>query len=64
MTTQLSEIGWEDENGILLGTWTNRADVVDEGDEITVDSGVTADSLSGKDEIIGISTEGNLSYGS
>jgi hypothetical protein len=57
MTTILTEIGWEDENGNSLGTWTNRADLVDEGDEITVAENVTANSLAGNDIIIGTSTE-------
>jgi hypothetical protein len=45
MTTILTEIGWSDANGNPLGTWTNQADLVDEGDEITVAEGVTANSL-------------------
>ncbi len=63
MTTILTEIGWEDENGNPLGTWTNRADVVDEGDEITVASGVTANSLAGKDRITGTNTATGGSFG-
>ncbi len=53
MTTILTEIGWEDENGNLLGTWTNRADLVDEDNEITVASGVVANTLGGRDTISG-----------
>ncbi len=62
MTTILTEIGWEDENGNLLGRWTNQADLVDEGDEIIVPEGVTANSLAGDDTIIGID-DNNLDTG-
>ncbi|MDJ0595933.1 MAG: hypothetical protein QNJ72_39115 [Pleurocapsa sp. MO_226.B13] len=71
MTTILTEIGWEDENGNSLGTWTNQADLVDEGDEITVAEGVTANSLAGGDTIIssrqeffaGINNSGTINTG-
>jgi hypothetical protein len=53
MTTILTEIGWEDENGNPLGTWTNRADLVARGDEITVATGVVANTLGGDDSIFG-----------
>ena len=52
MTTILTEIGWSDANGNPLGTWTNQADLVDEGDEITLAEGVTANSRAGDDTII------------
>ena len=55
MTTILTEIGWEDENGISLGTWTNRADLVNEDDRIVVATGVIANTLGGDDTIIGTS---------
>ena len=51
MTTILTEIGWEDANGNSLGTWTNQGDLVDEGDEITLAEGVTANSRAGDDTI-------------
>jgi hypothetical protein len=73
MTTVLTEIGWEDQDGNQLGTWTNRADVVDRGDEITVASGVKANSLAGNDiikgtdsgiyEAVGISNNGTINTG-
>ena len=56
MTTILTEIGWEDASGNPLGTWTNQADLVDEGDEITLAEGVTANSLAGNDIITGTNT--------
>ena len=60
MTTILTEVGWEDENGNLLGTWTNRADLVDEGDEITVTpSVVTVNTRAGNDTITGTGTGGS-----
>jgi hypothetical protein len=53
MTTILTEVGWEDENGNPLGTWTNQAELLDWGDEITVASDVVANTLGGDDTIIG-----------
>lgn len=63
MTTILTEIGWENENGNLLGTWTNRADLVDEGDEITVAPGVIVNSLAENDEIAGTGFTGIANRG-
>jgi hypothetical protein len=57
MTTQLTEIGWVDKSsGRLLGRWSNQPNVVDRDDEITVASGVTANSLAGGDIITGFSS--------
>ena len=58
MTTILTEIGWEDGNGNLLGRWTNQPNVVDRGDGITVDLNITAKSLSGNDSIAGTNADG------
>ncbi len=70
MTTRLTETGWENvETGELLGTWTNEADLVDEGDEIIVDSDVTANTLAGADTIsgggggLGILNQGTIETG-
>lgn len=51
MTTQLTDIGWSGSFG--SGTWTNRADIVDLGDEIIIASGVTVNTLGGNDRITG-----------
>ena len=55
MTTLLVNDGWvnEDAPDILLGEWTNQADMVDEGDEILVEEGVVANTLGGDDIITG-----------
>ena len=53
MTTILTETGWEDENGKSLGTWTNNADEVNEGDQIRVDTDVMPNTLGGDDTITG-----------
>ncbi len=57
MTTILTEIGWENEDGIALGTWTTRHDLVNQANEIAVAPDVTVNSLAGNDIIIGTSTE-------
>ncbi len=60
MTTRLTETGWENVETVeLLGTWTNQADLVDEGDEIIVDSDVTANTLAGADTIFGLNSINN-----
>ena len=53
MTTILTKIGWEDKNGNSLGTWTDRADLVNKK-QIVVPQGVTVNSFRGDDEITGI----------
>ncbi len=55
MTTILTQTGWEDQFGNPLGTWTNQADLVDRGNLITVATGVTSNTLTGDDTIIGTS---------
>ena len=52
MTTVLTETGWINEDGEFF-PWTNKADVVDEGDDILVDVGVVANTLRGDDIITG-----------
>ena len=60
MTTRLTETGWENVETVeLLGTWTNQVDLVDEGDEIIVDSDVTANTLAGADTIFGLNSINN-----
>jgi hypothetical protein len=67
MTTQLTETGWVDANGNLLGTWTNQADTVRSAlttpavPAIEVASGVTVNTLGGDDLISGI--KGGFSAG-
>ena len=51
MTINLTEIGWTDENGILLGTWTNQSDVVDDDTAINVAQGLTVNTMNGNDVI-------------
>jgi len=61
MTTQLTDIGWSGPFG--SGTWTNRADIVDSGDEIIIASGVTVNSLGSEDIITGTGFLGIFNIG-
>jgi hypothetical protein len=53
MTINLTEIGWIDENGILLGTWTNQSNVVSDDTAIIVAQDLTVNTLNGNDVING-----------
>ena len=57
MTTQLTNNGWINANNESF-LWTNQADEVNEGDDILVDAGVVANTLGGKDSIIGTGFDG------
>jgi hypothetical protein len=51
MTTNLTEVGWTDENGSLLGKWTNQIDVVNDDTAINVAPDLTVNTLNGDDLI-------------
>ncbi len=51
MTINLTEIGWTDENGILLGTWTNQRDTVNDNTAINIAQGLTVNTMNGNDLI-------------
>ncbi|MEN9870988.1 MAG: hypothetical protein RLZZ171_1976 [Cyanobacteriota bacterium] len=53
MTINLTEIGWTDENGILLGTWTNQSDVVSDDTAIIVAEDLIINTMNGDDVING-----------
>lgn len=53
MTINLTEIGWIDENGTLLGTWTNQSNVVSDDTAIIVAQDLTVNTLNGNDVING-----------
>jgi hypothetical protein len=53
MATILTETGWEDAGGNLLGKWTNEGDRVGREDEVRVAIDVTVDTLAGDDYILG-----------
>lgn len=69
MAVILTNIGWEDTNGELLGTWTNQPNSVREQSGITVASGVTVNTLAGNDAIsggpsdLGVRNEGTINTG-
>ncbi len=56
MTTNLTEIGWTDENGNLLGTWTNQSDFVNDDIAINLAQDLTVNTLNG-DDIINSNSE-------
>ncbi|MCC0178124.1 hypothetical protein I4641_14155 [Waterburya agarophytonicola K14] len=51
MTINFTEVGWTDENGNLLGTWTNQSDFVNDETAINVPQGLTVNTLNGNDLI-------------
>lgn len=51
MTTQLTNTGWVDNNGIALGAWSAAADNVNATDEIRVAIGANVNTLGGNDVI-------------
>ncbi|MEO0012864.1 MAG: hypothetical protein RLZZ535_1253 [Cyanobacteriota bacterium] len=53
MAINLTEIGWTDENGSLLGTWTNQSNVVSDDTAIIVAQDLTVNTLNGNDVING-----------
>ncbi|MEY2831853.1 MAG: hypothetical protein RLZZ574_1111, partial [Cyanobacteriota bacterium] len=53
MAINLTEIGWTDENGSLLGTWTNQSNVVSDDTAIIVAQDLTVNTLNGNDVIDG-----------
>jgi hypothetical protein len=64
MTINLTEIGWIDENGTLLGTWTNQSNVVNDDTAIIVAQDLTVNTLNGNDVINGdVNDSDNQSQG-
>ena len=52
-STELTNTGWE-KDSVVLGNWTNRADVVEDAiDGIVVAAGVVANTRNGRDSIQG-----------
>ncbi|BAZ43340.1 hypothetical protein NIES4102_03400 [Chondrocystis sp. NIES-4102] len=51
MRINLTATGWTNENGVLLGNWTNKVDTVESDTSIKIASGVTVDTLNGSDII-------------
>jgi len=63
MSINLNETGWADENGNALGEWSNGRDIIFGDDTISLDAGLTANTLNGKDIIRNNSDDGGVIIG-
>ena len=64
MTTNLTPTGWTDENGTLLGSWTNGRDIVTDDTIINVAQDLTVNTKGGNDILVNTGESDSFSIGS